>query len=85
MIAIKKNQTETVVLNKNVFDLNQKHLQVFQTFCLLKNIFVAKVFNIMVPSSGATLNSGAALNSQSYLFYGNSLNGVYNSHIARCF
>ena len=32
-----KNQTENVFFNKNVFDLSQKHLQVFQAFQLLKN------------------------------------------------
>ena len=31
-----KNQRENVFFNKNVFDLSQKHLQVFQAFCLLK-------------------------------------------------
>ena len=33
----KKNQTENVFFSKNVFDNNQKHLQVFQVFRLLKN------------------------------------------------
>ena len=32
-----KNQREHVFFNKNVFNLNQKHLQVFQTFHFLKN------------------------------------------------
>ena len=32
-----KNQTESVFFDKNVFDLNQKHLQVFQACHLLKN------------------------------------------------
>ena len=36
-MAKQKNQTENVFFNKNVFDLNQKHLIVFQTFRLLKN------------------------------------------------
>ena len=30
-----KSQTE--IFNKNIFDLNQKLLLVFQAFCLLKN------------------------------------------------
>ena len=36
-MAKQKNQRENVFFNKNVFDLNQKHLQVFQAFRLLKN------------------------------------------------
>ena len=36
-MAKQKNQTEDIIFNKNVFDLNQKHLQVFQAFRLLKN------------------------------------------------
>ena len=36
-MAKQKNQKENVFLSKNVFDLNQKLLQVFQPFCLLKN------------------------------------------------
>ena len=36
-MAKQKNQRENVFFNKNVFDLNQKHLQIFQTFRLLKN------------------------------------------------
>ena len=36
-MAKQKNQGENVFFNKNVFfDLNQKHLQVFQAFRLLK-------------------------------------------------
>ena len=35
-MAKQKNQTENIFFNKNDFDLNQKHLQVFQTFRLLK-------------------------------------------------
>ena len=37
LAAKQQNQTEKVFFNINVFDLNQKHLQVFQAFCLLKN------------------------------------------------
>ena len=33
----KKSKRKNVFFNKNAFDLNQKHLQVFQAFCLLKN------------------------------------------------
>ena len=33
----RKNQRQNLFSNKNVFDLNQKHLQVFQAFRLLKN------------------------------------------------
>ena len=36
-MAKQKNQRENVFFNKNVFDLNQKHLQVFRAFRLLKN------------------------------------------------
>ena len=36
-MAKQKNQTENVFFSKNVFDNNQKHLQVFQVFRLLKN------------------------------------------------
>ena len=36
-MAKQKNQTENVFLNKNVFDLNQKHFQLFHAFRLLKN------------------------------------------------
>ena len=36
-MAKQKNQRGNVFSNKNVFDLNQKHLQVFQAFRLLKN------------------------------------------------
>ena len=36
LMAKQKNQTENVFFNKNVFDLNQKHLLVFQAFLLLK-------------------------------------------------
>ena len=36
-MAKQKNQTENIFFNKNDFDLNQKHLQVFQAFRLLKN------------------------------------------------
>ena len=32
-----ESETENVFFKKNVFDLNQKHLLVFQTFCLLKD------------------------------------------------
>ena len=35
-MAKQKNQRANVFLNKNVFDLNQKHLQVFQPLRLLK-------------------------------------------------
>ena len=35
-MAKQKNQTENIFFNKNDFDLNQKHLQVFQTFRFLK-------------------------------------------------
>ena len=37
LMAKLKNQAKNVSFNKNVFDLNQKHLQVFQAFFLLKN------------------------------------------------
>ena len=36
-MAKQKNQTENVFFQQNVFDLNQKYLQVFQAFHLLKN------------------------------------------------
>ena len=36
-MAKQKNQRENVFFNKTVFDLNQNHLQIFQTFRLLKN------------------------------------------------
>ena len=36
-MAKQKNQSENVFFIKTVFDLNQKHLQVFQAFRLLKN------------------------------------------------
>ena len=36
-MAKQKNQRENVFFNKNVFDLNQKHLQDFQAFRLLEN------------------------------------------------
>ena len=36
-MAKQKNQTENVFFNKNVFDLNQKHFQLFHAFRLLKN------------------------------------------------
>ena len=35
-MAKQKNQRENVFFNKNVFDLKQKHLQVFQAFRLFK-------------------------------------------------
>ena len=35
-MAKQKNQTENVFFNKNVFDLNQKHLQAFEAFRLLR-------------------------------------------------
>ena len=37
LVAKQKNQSKNVFFNKNVLGLNQKHLQVFQTFRLLKN------------------------------------------------
>ena len=36
-MAKQKNKRENILSNKNVFDLNQNHLQVFQAFRLLKN------------------------------------------------
>ena len=36
LIAKQKNQRQNVSFNKNVFDLNQKHLHVFHAFRLLK-------------------------------------------------
>ena len=33
----KKSNRKCLFFNKNVFDLNRKHLQVFQAFRLLKN------------------------------------------------
>ena len=36
-MANKKIKEKMFFFNKNVFDLNQKHLQVFQAFRLLKN------------------------------------------------
>ena len=35
-MAKQKNQRENAFFNKNVFDLKQKHLQVFQAFRLFK-------------------------------------------------
>ena len=32
-----ETKESNIVFSKNVFDLNQKHLQVFQTFHFLKN------------------------------------------------
>ena len=37
LVTRQKSKTENIFFNKNVFDQNQKHLQVFQAFCLLKN------------------------------------------------
>ena len=36
-MAKHKNERENIFFNTNVFDLNQKHFEVFQAFCLLKN------------------------------------------------
>ena len=36
-MATQYNKLENVFWNKNDFDKNQKYLQVFQAFCLLKN------------------------------------------------
>ena len=38
LMAKQKNQRENVFFNKNVFDLKQKHLQVFQAFRLFKKM-----------------------------------------------
>ena len=37
LTAKQYNQLENVFWNKDDFDKNQKYLQVFQAFCLLKN------------------------------------------------
>ena len=34
----RKDQRQNLFSSKNIFDLNQKHLQVFQAFRLLKNM-----------------------------------------------
>ena len=50
LMAKENNQTENVFFNENIFDLNQKHLQVFQVFLKISLfIFVVDVHIKTIP------------------------------------
>ena len=50
LMAKENNQTENVFFNENIFDLNQKHLQVFQVFLKISlYIFVVDVHIKTIP------------------------------------